>query len=116
MIAWLFVVAILFEIWYVAAFLAAYARLREPRVLLLVGQGLLILLSFSYIAYTLFGERPLNLIIAVAPLVLSLAALGVWRSSAGSVSRFAPSYPRGFIDVLLFRRPAANLKRRVRTK
>jgi hypothetical protein len=32
------------------------------------------------------------------------------------LQRFMRSYPRGTLDVLVFRRPAADLKRRVRTK
>ncbi|NNJ12641.1 hypothetical protein EKD04_020140 [Chloroflexales bacterium ZM16-3] len=116
MLVSLTLVVILFEIWYVSAFLAAYMRLRESRLLLLVGQGMMILLAFAYIAYASLGGQPINPIIALAPLVLSMVALGIWRAVAGSVPRFAQSYPRGFIDVLLFRRPASNLKRRVRTK
>jgi hypothetical protein len=109
-------VVILFEIWYISAFLAAYMRLRESRLLLLVGQGMMILLAFAYIAYASLGGQPINPIIAFAPLVVSMVTLGIWWAIAGSVPRFAQSYPRGFIDVLLFRRPASNLKRRVRTK
>jgi hypothetical protein len=114
---WLTLVVILFEVWYVVAFLAAYLRLREPQLLLLVGQGMMILLSFCYIAYASILDLTLNPLIALAPLVVAMVALGIWRARAARLPRFAQSYPRGFIDVLLFRRPrTADLKRRVRTK
>lgn len=116
MLVWLIFLVIVFEIWYIGAFLVAYVRLHESRLLLLVGQGIMILFSFSYMAYAAFGAISINLIIVLLPLLLSMIMLVTWRAVVDSVPRFAQSYPRGFIDVLLFRKPASNLKRRVRTK
>lgn len=116
MIIVLSLAVILFEIWYVAAFLVAYVRLSESRLLLLVGQGMMILLAFAYITYASALGKPLNAIVAFAPLVLSMVAMWIWQRVAPGLTRFAQSYPRGFIDVLRFRRPVTNLKRRVRTK
>jgi hypothetical protein len=39
-----------------------------------------------------------------------------WRRVPAGLMQFLKSYPRGTVDVLAFRRPAADLKRRVRTK
>ncbi|WP_129633474.1 hypothetical protein [Candidatus Oscillochloris fontis] len=117
MLLWLAFMVILFEIWYVAAFITAYLRLNESRLLLLVGQGLMILLAFLYILYADRNQLQVNPLIALAPLLVAMIAMGLWRVLAPKLPRFHQSYPRGFVDVLLFRRPQlTNLKRRVRTK
>ncbi len=117
MLLWLAFIVILFEIWYVAAFVTAYLRLNESRLLLLVGQGLMIMLAFLYIAYAARNQLQVNPLIALAPLLVAMIALGMWRVMATKLPRFHQSYPRGFVDVLLFRQPqATDLKRRVRTK
>lgn len=114
---WLMLGFMLLDAWYVVAFLVAAIRLHEARLLLLAAQGGMIFISFSYIAYTLLGQLSFNPVIALVPLIFSIITLGIWWLAVPSLSRFVQGYPRGFVDVLLFRRPRlTDLKRRVRTK
>jgi hypothetical protein len=107
---------ILFEIWYVAAFLVAYGQLRERAVLFPVGQGLSLLAAFGYVAYA--SSQGLGLIgpLMLGMLIVAMAFSLLWRRALGKTPQFFKRYPRGTIDVMSFRRPTADLKRRVRTK
>lgn len=107
---------ILFEIWYVVAFLAAYGQLRERAVLFPVGQGLALLAAFGYVAYAGAQDQPLSPPVMLGLLILAMAFSLLWRRGLSKTPQFFKRYPRGTIDVMSFRRPAADLKRRVRTK
>jgi hypothetical protein len=115
-ISFLIVFVMLFEVWYAVAFLYAYAQTRERFVLFPFAQALLLLAAFVYIAYALSTGQGLNSTIILVLLIIALFFSMVWRRNPESLQRFMRSYPRGTFDVLLFRRPAADLKRRVRTK
>lgn len=107
---------ILFEIWYVVAFLVAYGQLRERAVLLPVGQGLALLAAFGYVAYASAAGLALNGPLMLGILIVAMGFSILWRRGLAKLPQFFKSYPRGTIDVMSFRRPAADLKRRVRTK
>lgn len=115
-LSFLIVFVILFEIWYAAAFLYAYAQTRERFVLFPFVQALLLLAAFVYIAYAFNTGQGLNSTIILVLLIIALLFSMIWRRNPDSLQRFVRSYPRGTLDVLLFRRSAADLKRRVRTK
>ncbi|MFQ3662101.1 MAG: hypothetical protein SNJ69_06865 [Chloroflexaceae bacterium] len=111
-----FLVVILIEVWYAFAFVYAYVQLRERMLLLPALQALLMLGVFGYLAYSLNSGQPASLFV-VMPLLLGVLAISIfWRRSPAGLAQFTKSYPRGTLDVLSFRKPAADLKRRVRTK
>ena len=115
-VSFLIIFVMLFEVWYAAAFLYAYFQTRERFVLFPFAQALLLLAAFGYITYALSTAQGLNSTIILVLLIIALFFSMVWRRNPDSLQRFVRSYPRGTLDVLLFRRPAADLKRRVRTK
>jgi hypothetical protein len=115
-VAFLIIFVILFEIWYAAAFLSAYFQTRERFLLFPFAQALLLLAAFAYIAFVFSTGQGMNSVIILALLVIALVFSMIWRRNPEAIQRFVRSYPRGTIDVLQFRRPAADLKRRVRTK
>lgn len=110
------VVVILFEVWYAAAFLFAYGQLRERLLLLPVLQALLMLAAFTYIAAALSNGWTLNSALVLGLLIGAMGISLFWRRAPGGLAMLLRSYPRGTLDVLSFRRPAVDLKRRVRTK
>lgn len=107
---------ILFEIWYVVAFVVAYNQLRERALFWPMAQGLALLAAFGYVAFAGARGLDLNGPLLLAMLVLAMAFSLLWRRGLAQTPQFFKSYPRGTIDVMSFRRPAADLKRRVRTK
>ncbi len=115
-ISFLIIFVILFEVWYAAAFLYAYFQTREQFVLFPFAQALLLLSAFGYIAVAFNTGQGLNSTIILVLLIIALFFSMIWRRNPDSLQRFVRSYPRGTLDVLLFRRPAVDLKRRVRTK
>jgi len=112
----LVIFVILFEIWYVVAFLVAFNQLRERAMLFPVGQGLSLLAAFGYVAAVGVRGDSLNGLLMLGLLLLAMVFSLLWRRGLARTPQFFRSYPRGTIDVLSFRRPAADLKRRVRTK
>jgi len=110
------VAVLLFELWYAAAFLVAYAQTRERMLLLMVGQAALMLAAFAYLGLTLAFNWAINPILIVLLLVGAMVLSLTWRRHPAGLAQSMKSYPRGTLDVLSFRRPAADLKRRVRTK
>lgn len=110
------VVVILFELWYAAAFLFAYGQLRERFLLLPVLQALLMLAAFVYLSAALLNGWPINSVLVLGLLVAAMALSLYWRRVPGGLPLLLKSYPRGTLDVLAFRRPVVDLKRRVRTK
>lgn len=115
MLTWLTIFMILFEIWYGGAYLYAYLQTRERVLWLQVVQAVALIALFVYIALTMAGGGQLNGLVLIAMLAIALALNLLWRQGVRS-TQLAQSYPRGMLDVLAFRRPVANLKRRVRTK
>lgn len=119
MVIWyvVFVVAVaLFQIWYAAAFLYAYGQTRERTVLLMVGQALLMLGAFLYLGLALINGWAANVFVVVIMLIGAMLLSLIWRRHPQGLPSLLRQYPRGSLDVLAFRRPAADLKRRVRTK
>lgn len=119
MLVWLTVVVMVFEIWYAVAYGVALAQLRESMLLLQVAHALLLLAAFGYLMAITQGQVSLSPFIFIFVLLLigAMLLLLLWQRTPGNLVRFLRSYPRGTIDVLLFRRPkVADLKRRVRTK
>jgi hypothetical protein len=109
-------VVILFELWYAAAFLFAYVQLRERALLLPMVQALLMLAAFAYISIAVINGWAINPIVVLLLLIGAMAISLYWRRIPAGLSAMLRSYPRGTLDILTFRRPAVDLKRRVRTK
>jgi uncharacterized membrane protein len=106
----------LFELWYALAFLVAYSQTRERMLLLMVGQAALMLAAFAYLALGLLNSWQVSPVPVVLLLVGAMLLSLTWRRHPQGLAQSLRSYPRGTLDVLAFRRPAADLKRRVRTK
>jgi hypothetical protein len=115
-LTFLTIFVILFEIWYVAAFAAAYNQLRQRALLWPIAQGLALLAAFVYVIVASLRDLPLNGLVMLVLLLLALVCALAWRRGLAQTPQFFKSYPHGTADVLLFRRPAVDLKRRVRTK
>jgi hypothetical protein len=116
-LVWLILVVIAFEAWYALAYGVAFAQLRERMLLLQVAHALLLLAAFGYLALIAQSGAGFSPFIFAMLLIGAMLLLLFWQRSPGNRPRFLRSYPRGTIDVLLFRRPkVADLKRRVRTK
>jgi hypothetical protein len=115
---WIFLIVfvILFELWYAAGFLYAYSQLRERSLLLPVLQALLMLLAFAYLTLAVINGASANPLIVFGLLIGAMVVSLYWRRIPSGLNLFLRSYPRGTLDVLAFRRPASDLKRRVRTK
>lgn len=112
----LMVAVILFEIWYAVAFLVAYGQLRDRMVLLPMAQALLMLTAFAYIGLGIVTGQGSNLIVILLLLIGAMVVSLYWRRTPTGLMQLLRSYPRGTLDVLAFRKPVADLKRRVRTK
>ena len=107
---------VLFELWYAVAFLFAYNQVRERALLLPVLQAVLMLAAFVYITVAAMNGWSTNPPIVFGLLIAALLISIYWRRIPNGLTQFLSSYPRGTLDVLAFRRPARDLKRRVRTK
>ncbi|HMQ33212.1 MAG TPA: hypothetical protein PKD53_20945 [Chloroflexaceae bacterium] len=107
---------VLFELWYAAAFLYAYGQLRERLLLLPVAQAMLMLAAFAYLTAAVLNGWPINPFVVLGLLIGAMLVSLYWRRAPGGLPVLLRSYPRGTLDVLSFRRPAVDLKRRVRTK
>ncbi len=110
------VFVVLFELWYAAAFVYAYAQIRERPMLLPAAQALLILAAFVYLTAAVLSGWQINPFIVLGLLIAAMLVSLLWRRAPGGLTALLRSYPRGTLDVLSFRRPAVDLKRRVRTK
>jgi len=115
MLTWLTIVMIAFEVWYGVAYLYAYVQTRERIVLFQVAQAFFLIALLAYIAFTIANQGQINLLIIIALMIIALAFNALWRQGIRS-TKLAQSYPRGIVDILGFRRPAVDLKRRVRSK
>jgi hypothetical protein len=109
-------VVILVEVWYAVAFYVAYLQLRDRMLLFPMSQALLMLAAFVYLGICLLNSWSINLFVVVAFLIAAMLVSLYWRRSPVGLPVLLRSYPRGTLDVLSFRRPAVDLKRRVRTK
>lgn len=105
----------LFELWWVIAYFHAYRQVGERILLLQVVQAAAIGGLFAYFTVALASNSPINGTLSIVVLLISMGASLVWRMRGG-VNHLIRRYPRGMIDVLSFRRPAVDLKRRVRSK
>ncbi|WP_298814858.1 hypothetical protein [Chloroflexus sp.] len=112
-LSWLLLMMILLSIWYVVAYLVAFYYLRERMLFLPVAQWLLVGIGLGSIIIT--NGTPV-LLWVMAPLLIGLALAGIWRRHPRGLALVLRSYPRGTLDLLAFRRPVFDLKRRVRTK
>ena len=110
------IAVVLFELWYAAAFLNAYTHTKERLLLLMVGQALLMLAAFAYLGLALLNGWQANGLLVVGLLVAAMLLSLIWRRHPAGLAQSLKSYPRGTLDVLAFRRPVIDLKRRVRTK
>ncbi|MEI8308401.1 MAG: hypothetical protein WCF99_15190 [Chloroflexales bacterium] len=115
MLSWSVSVVMMFEIWYAVAYGAALAQLREGTLFLQVAHALLLIAAFGYLMVV--SQAEFSLLIFALLLIAAMLLLLLWQRTPGNLPRLLRSYPRGIVDVLLFRRPkVADLKRRVRTK
>lgn len=105
----------LFGLWWAVSYLYAYRQLRERLYLLQVGQGLVFMLMFTYITVTQLNQQTLNSLLVGLLILMAFGAGFVWRSRGGART-LIQHYPRGMIDVLMFRKPAVDFKRRIRGK
>jgi hypothetical protein len=116
-LVWLTLVVIVFEIWYAVAYGVAFAQLREQMILLQIAHAVLLLAAFGYLIAVAQARAGFSPFIFAMLLIGAMLLLLFWQRAPGNLPRFLRSYPRGMIDVLLFRRPKmVDLKRRVRTK
>lgn len=115
MLTWLTILMIAFELWYGVAYFYAFVQTREPMLWLQVGQAGLLIALLVYLTTTIANQGQINLLVVIPLLLLTLALNILWRQGVRATS-LMQSYPRGLVDVLGFRRPAADLKRRVRSK
>ncbi len=115
MLAVLTILITVFELWWAIAYFYAYRQIGERMLLLQVVQAGAIGLLFAYITFVLLGNQEVNGLIAGLLLLTALAVAVYWRMQGG-IKLLLQRYPRGMVDVLSFRRPAVDLKRRVRTK
>jgi Na+/H+-dicarboxylate symporter len=106
-----------FEIWYAVAYGVAFAQLRDRMLLLQIAHAALLLVAFGYLLGVAQAQAGFSPFIFAMLLIGAMLLILFWQRSPGNRPRFLRSYPRGTIDVLLFRRPkVTDLKRRVRTK
>ncbi|MCG8353875.1 MAG: hypothetical protein MI924_39425 [Chloroflexales bacterium] len=115
MLVVLTVFVVLFEVWFAIAYLYAFRQVGERVLLLPVIQALTLALLFTYIAFIALNKQPMSALVSFPLLFVAMVALLLWRRRGG-IRSLVRQYPRGMVDVLLFRRPAVDLKRRVRTK
>lgn len=119
MVAWLLFIAIvlvgLFQLWWAVGYAYAYRQVRAPLLLAQMVVGLAYVAFVIAIVATLLAGQQLSPIYAIAFMVIVVVALMAWRMLGGPAFQ-ARHYPRGWRDVLTFRRPAVDLRRRVRGK
>lgn len=103
----------LFGAWWAISYFFAYYRLRDRLLLLQAGQGLAFALMFTYITIAWINQQSLSGILIGILILMALGAGFIWRMRGGAEA-LVRRYPRGMIDVLIFRKPAVDFKRRVR--
>lgn len=104
-----------FQLWWTLAYMYAYGQVRATVLLIQVIQGMTYVLFFVLIAWVFFSGQSINRLIAPALLTTVVITILLWRVFGGP-ALLMRSYPRRWRDVLLFRRPSVDLKRRVRGK
>jgi hypothetical protein len=113
LLSWLLIMMILVSVWYMVAYTVAFFHIRERMLLLPVVQWLLVGIGLGSIVIN--NGTPV-LVWVMTPLLIGLALAGIWRRHPRGLALVLRSYPRGTLDILSFRRPVLDLKRRVRTK
>lgn len=109
------VMMVLVELWWVAAFVQAYRQVRDRRLLLQVAQGLLLLLFFALLAINAYAGQAGFTAVQIGALLLSLVFAGLWRTTGGP-ELLRDRYLNRLADVLRFRRPSVDMRRRVRSR
>jgi hypothetical protein len=105
----------LFQLWWAAAYWHAYRQLRAPVLLVQVAQGLVYTIFFIVVLVVFASGSAVNRLSVFVLMVLVIITTVAWRMMGGP-ALLASNYPRGSRDLLAFRRPAVDLKRRVRGK
>ncbi len=113
LLSWLLIMMILVSVWYMVAYTVAFFHIRERMLLLPVVQWLLVGIGLGSIVIN--NGTPV-LVWVMTPILIGLALAGIWRRHPRGLALVLRSYPRGTLDILSFRRPVLDLKRRVRTK
>ncbi len=103
----------LFQFWWSSAYLYAYSQVRESILLFQVVQGVSIGMLFLTISVAMLTGQSMNRLISGVLLLLGLVMGIMWRKRGG-IDKLFEYYPRAIIDVLLFRKPKVDYKRRVR--
>jgi accessory gene regulator protein AgrB len=109
------ILLLLFELWYMLAYLYAYTQTQERLLLAPALQGLVMSIAVTLVVLAMLQIIPFNGWLVLALFVGALLLSLLWRTGINKTP-LAQSYPRGVADILSFRRPAADLKRRVRSK
>lgn len=104
-----------FQLWWTLAYIYAYGQVRAIVLMIQVVQGMTYVLFFALIVWGVFGGQTVNRLVAPALLTTVVITILLWRVFNGP-ALLVRSYPRRWRDVLLFRRPSVDLKRRVRGK
>lgn len=105
----------LFQLWWSGAYLYAYLQTREGLFLVQVAQGIIFAIFFIYATIGALNQHLANGFIGPALLLIGVVTFIIWRVRGGIKMQFE-RYHRGTLDVLSFRKPSVNLKRRVRSK
>jgi hypothetical protein len=119
MLAWFLFACVvlvgLFQLWWAIGYAYAYRQVRAPLLLTQVAVGLGYVAFVAAIVATLLAHQQLPLAVVIAFMLIVGVSLTVWRMRGGPALQ-ARHYPRGWRDVLALRRPAVDLRRRVRGK
>jgi hypothetical protein len=117
MLAWFLIACVLlvglFQLWWAVGYAHAFRQVRARVLLVQMLVGLAYVAFVAAIVGALLAGQQLPQGVAVAFLIVVGAALVAWRLLGGPAIQ-ARHYPRGWRDVLTFRRPAVDLRRRVR--
>ena len=115
MLTFIVIFIVLIQLWFIVAFAYAFAQTREPLLWLQIVQSVILIGVFYYISRQIALQAPLNAGIVLILLGICVALMVVWRRRVTQTD-LGRSYPRGMRDIFGFRRPAVDLKRRVRSK
>jgi Kef-type K+ transport system membrane component KefB len=105
----------LFQIWWTTAYLYAYSQTRERLFLVQVVQGVAFAVLFIHATIAAVYQQQINGLLGSGMLIIGVVTFIIWRVRGGIKLQFQ-RYHRGMFDVLFFRKPAVDLKRRVRSK
>jgi hypothetical protein len=103
----------LFQVWWSLSYLYAYSQTRETIMLTQIVQGVAIGVLFVSITINLLTGQKVVGVTSGLLLLLSVGMTVLWRRQGG-IDRLFEYYPGAIVDVLLFRKPKVDLKRKVR--